>query len=470
MLFFNSAGTIVIRRKYNFMHDVKTPSYRRTDGTEDEDNDADSAVEVPSMPGVTIIRPLKGIEVDLYGNLVSAFEQHYDGPIENIFSVASGDDPAVPVVEGLLREYPNVDAKLIIGMCIWCFACLSAFIDEYDLRRNLIELGDDDVSFNPKVNNMVIPYSEARHDIIWILDSNVHVVPTTLQSSVSLLLDDPTIGLVHHLPIAQSPTSKGSHLEHAFLNISHAKMYSVINHFSIAPCVVGKSTLFRKFQLDTALSGGFADLGKTMSEDNALGLAIKSLGLRHAVGEVFVTQTLGDMSLKAFFSRRARWIRVRSNEVLLPTLIEPFSESIVSGLAFSWALNGLFSIPATTTLPIHFLFWLLCDWNIARTFDPEFVSQYFGTFWKAWLARELTTFALWCWAVSGRTVDWRGTKYVLRRDGPPVRKSDVGGGTKVVGKGSLRSVSMTTSDGATVRLKYPTVPIKRHRSMLSLRD
>lgn len=32
-----------------------------------------------------------------------------------MFSVASADDPAVPIVEQLMKEYETVDSRLIIG-------------------------------------------------------------------------------------------------------------------------------------------------------------------------------------------------------------------------------------------------------------------------------------------------------------------------------------------------------------------
>ncbi|KAJ3049284.1 hypothetical protein HK097_009709 [Rhizophlyctis rosea] len=386
---------MIIRRKYPAINATESnQSQRRVDSTssESEDDDADSAVEVLSMPGVSVLRPLKGIDVALAENLRSSFLQEYDGPMEIIFSVADKEDPAVEVVEDLLQEFPNADAKLVIG--------------------------DLPTTPNPKVNNLQIPYSQARHNIIWILDSNVHVLPQTLQSSVHLLFENPQNGLVHHLPITQTPTTPGSLLEHTFLNIAHAKMYSVINHFSIAPCIIGKSNLFRKSDVDR-VEGGFAGLGRTMSEDNALGLAILSLGLKHAIGKEYVRQSLGDMSLEAFFGRRARWIRVRAHTVLAPTLLEPFSEALLSGLTFAWALSGLAGVEMWKTLVAHFVYWAWCDWNMARTFDPEFVEGNGRAFVFAWLARELTTFALWVVAVSGNTVDWRGTKYVLSRNRPP---------------------------------------------------
>lgn len=64
--------------------------------------------------GVTIIRPLKGIDLDLETNLRSSFTQNYP-KFELLFSVASPHDPAIPVVHRLMSEYPSVDCRLIVG-------------------------------------------------------------------------------------------------------------------------------------------------------------------------------------------------------------------------------------------------------------------------------------------------------------------------------------------------------------------
>jgi cellulose synthase/poly-beta-1,6-N-acetylglucosamine synthase-like glycosyltransferase len=66
------------------------------------------------VPGVTIIRPLRGIDCNMYENLASSFRQDY--PLfEIVFSVAQANDPAIAVVKDLMKKYPKVDARLIIG-------------------------------------------------------------------------------------------------------------------------------------------------------------------------------------------------------------------------------------------------------------------------------------------------------------------------------------------------------------------
>ena len=69
----------------------------------------------PQQPwGVSILRPLKGLDPLLEECLESAFRQEY--PLfEIILSVADAEDPAVQVAKHIIAKYPNIPARLIIG-------------------------------------------------------------------------------------------------------------------------------------------------------------------------------------------------------------------------------------------------------------------------------------------------------------------------------------------------------------------
>src|SRR5262245_23581212 len=65
-------------------------------------------------PPVTIFKPLKGEDEGLEANLRSFFQLNYP-TYQLLFCVADADDPAIAVVERLLREFPRHDARLIVG-------------------------------------------------------------------------------------------------------------------------------------------------------------------------------------------------------------------------------------------------------------------------------------------------------------------------------------------------------------------
>ncbi len=85
---------------------------------------------------ISILKPLKGTDADLRSNLESFFNLDYP-KFEIIFSVADPLDPSVPIVQNLIRKYPAINSKLIIGSL--------------------------DVSLNPKVNNLIKSY----HQLTW---------------------------------------------------------------------------------------------------------------------------------------------------------------------------------------------------------------------------------------------------------------------------------------------------------------
>ena len=68
------------------------------------------------MPGVSILRPLKGLDANLYENIESTFTQEYPN-FEIFFAIENEHDQALPIVRELIAKYPNVDAHVIIGEC-----------------------------------------------------------------------------------------------------------------------------------------------------------------------------------------------------------------------------------------------------------------------------------------------------------------------------------------------------------------
>jgi hypothetical protein len=67
-----------------------------------------------AVEGVSILRPLKGLDANLYENLETSFLQAYP-KFEIIFSAADEHDQALIVVRDLIAKYPRVDARVITG-------------------------------------------------------------------------------------------------------------------------------------------------------------------------------------------------------------------------------------------------------------------------------------------------------------------------------------------------------------------
>lgn len=76
-------------------------------------------------PGVSILRPCRGLDNNLYENLESSLTQNYPN-FEVLFSVAAPEDAAIPIIETLMRKHPQVPAQLIVGR--WSYAVCTCLL------------------------------------------------------------------------------------------------------------------------------------------------------------------------------------------------------------------------------------------------------------------------------------------------------------------------------------------------------
>ncbi|KAJ6604487.1 glycosyltransferase like family 2-domain-containing protein [Mycena vulgaris] len=377
-----------------------------------------AAAPASTVPGVSVLRPLKGLDTNLYENLESTFVQEYPN-YEILLSVADESDQALPVAQELIAKYPNVNCRIIIG--------------------------EELVGVNPKVNNLIRSYRQAANDILWVIDSNVTVHPGTLARSVDALVGPPStsvpqkrIALVHHVPFAVVTECRiGSRIEEAFLNTNHAKMYLAINTAAVESCVMGKSNLYRRSDLERVTGSmkpiqpsnpattqpgqqyGLPAFGRFLAEDNMIASALwHELGDRHDLSCDVARNVVGNMSFSDYVWRRVRWIRVRKHMVLSATLLEPFTESVVLSIIWASSLRYLFGVQLWISICVHFALWVYVDLDVYASLAghplPSSIRWQFGA---AWVARELLALPIFLFAIFGSEVTWRGRPYRVLRNG-----------------------------------------------------
>lgn len=310
-------------------------------------------------------------------------------------------------------------------------------------------IGEEIVGVNPKVNNLVRSYRIAAHDIIWVLDSNVMVDPGTLARSVDALINPSRSGsnksrkriaLVHHVPFAIiNEPQLGSRVEEAFLNTNHAKMYVGINTLALESCVVGKSNLYRRSDIDKldaslkphslivdeavtispSTTYGLSAFGKFLAEDNTIASALwHELNVRHELSCDVARNAIGNMSLSDYIWRRVRWIRVRKHMVLFATILEPLTECVMLSFIASWSFAQLLGIPHWLTLLLHYPIWIIVDLDVYESLAGHpLPASRLWQFLGAWTIRELLAFPIWCVAILGDEVVWRGKRYQMMRNG-----------------------------------------------------
>lgn len=283
------------------------------------------------------------------------------------------------------------------------------------------------------------------------MDSNVQVTHGTLARAVDAL-DPPEsafpsakkskrrIGLVHHIPLAFTTKDQlGARVEEAFLNTNHAKMYLAINRVAIESCVVGKSNMYRRSDVDrltgnlrpstpsfTHEQRGLAAFARFLAEDNMIASALwHELGLRHDLSCDVARNAIGDMDFSTYVWRRVRWIRVRKHMVISATLLEPFTESVVAGLIGAWSIRSLTGLPSWVFFPIHIALWLLVDLDVfAKLSGDTIPPSRRWSFIRAWACRELLALPVWTLGVFGNEVTWRGRRYRVLRNGETETSGD----------------------------------------------
>ncbi|CAI6293301.1 unnamed protein product [Periconia digitata] len=378
-------------------------------------------LEEDEVPHVTVIRPVKGLEPRLYECLEATFRLDYPNKkLTNVLCVSSRSDPALPILERLIRDFPAVDARITI--------------EEEDplLLKNRHALGP-----NPKIRNMSRAYREAPEgSIIWILDCNVwlgrgvcgrmvdllcgyggnikykfvHQTPLTIDldsQSLSSEEREQLLGGEVHAEIASNIAAStssdprnhsrgrfrkllqrgGGRLDEAFMSSAHAKFYNAINTVAVAPCVMGKSTMFRRSQLNNVTNTnpdrapGIDFFSDNICEDHLIGDALwkkpqpfekpgyqsssssekksEKWGKHAMLFGDLCFQPISHTSISACIDRRLRWLRVRKFTVTAATFVEPGTEAIVCSLYGAYALTTLPFASTTLSIPPTWLSFVL---------------------------------------------------------------------------------------------------------------
>src|SRR5208282_768476 len=145
----------------------------------------EGARSTPFTPPVSILKPLRGTDPEMYENFRSHCLQDYS-EYEIIFGVSDANDPAVQLVEQLKAEFPQRAIRLMVCR--------------------------EDLGANTKVSNLVQMAREARYEYLIVNDSDIRVEPNYLRR-VLAPLKDAGIGLVTCLYRGVANSTLGSRLE-----------------------------------------------------------------------------------------------------------------------------------------------------------------------------------------------------------------------------------------------------------------
>jgi ceramide glucosyltransferase len=230
-------------------------------------------------PPVTVLKPLCGPEPRLEANLATLCEQTRPG-WQLLFGVRTAHDPAIAVVERLMRRYPALDISLVV-----------------DPRVH---------GTNLKVSNLINMAGSVRHPWLVVADSDIAAGPYYLER-VTAPLADPTVGIVTCLYHGRAAGGFWSRMGALFIDTWFVPSVRVASAFGCTSFGFGATIALRAETLRAI--GGFEALRDRLADDFWLGELTRRLGLATVLSSVYVTTDVTEDHLRALWSRERRWMK-----------------------------------------------------------------------------------------------------------------------------------------------------------------
>jgi len=336
-----------------------------------------------TLPPVTILKPVKGMDADSYENFASFCHLDYSAPLQMIFAVASPDDPVIAVIHRLVLDYPDRDIDLIINPSIH--------------------------GPNYKVSNLINAFPQAKHDIIIICDSDIRVAPRYLQS-VTAHFADQQVGLVTSLYRTSSVHGIATALEATSFTAEMIPNVLVARQLEGLSFALGASMAVRREAL--ASIGGLEVLADYLADDYQLGNKIHLAGWRIALDGCYVESIIKTENLMTVLSRQLRWARTmrvsRPGGYLASGITLPFPALFLAVIASPTPLTGLSAVALLYSVRV----------TVSTIFSRCFVRDNLFPGWL-WLLplRDMLAFFSWALSFLGNRVEWRGSRFVLKPGG-----------------------------------------------------
>jgi ceramide glucosyltransferase len=330
-------------------------------------------------PPVSILKPLKGTDPEMYSSFRSHCLQDY-AEYEIIFGVSDPHDPAIPDVNRLQREFPNITIRLV------------------NCRKNL--------GANTKVSNLAQMLPEARFEHLIVNDSDIRVQPDYLRRVISGL-GDPENGMITCVYRGVAAPTLGSRLEALGIStdfcagVLTAKQLEGI-HFGL-----GSTLAFRRSDLKAI--GGFESIVDYLADDYELGRRIAEKGLKVQLSDEVVETFLPAYSMKDFLRHQLRWARgVRDSR-------RWGYVGLVLTFGMVWAALTLMLAKGDWWAWAVFALILLLRFAVAFTVGRLVLGDRRVIPLSLLIPlRDLIAFGIWAASFAGHTVDWRGSTFHLK--------------------------------------------------------
>jgi len=339
---------------------------------------------VPGLqPPITLLKPLCGAEPGLYTHLRSFCLQNYP-TFQIVFGVRERTDPALAVVERIVREFPAVAIDVVVDP----------------------QLHGD----NYKTSNLINMMRRARYDVLVIADSDAVVRPDYLGAVTNPLLN-PEVGLVTCIYHGIPTKTIWSRLGAMYINEWFVPSVLLAWFFGHRQYSSGQTLCMKRDTLQAI--GGLQAIANHIADDYQLGQLIRNSGKRIVLSGYEVEVEHHEPTAGALVSHELRWMRTLH---------------VVSPKSFRWmflsfgvpvAIVGLlFTLLGSTGVGLA---WLLLGITVAARLALYFVHRLrshrsdsaASMFADLWLAPVRDLLLCWTWlrSFSASSIVWRGSEF-----------------------------------------------------------
>ncbi|HUB81240.1 MAG TPA: glycosyltransferase [Bryobacteraceae bacterium] len=330
-------------------------------------------------PPVSNLKPVRGLDPDAYENFASFCRQDYP-EYEIIFCIGDREDPALPLIERLQREFPTRPIRVLFGS------------------------GRD--ASNDKVAKLARMVSEAAHEHVVISDSDVRVRPDYLRQVVAPL-SDAKIGAVTCFYRSIDERSFADRLQSVGMMSDFYAGIVVAWQLDGVKFALGPTIATTRDRL--AAFGGYESIENRPADDLLVGRLIADQGVEVELSRYTIDTVADYHSIKDLVYKRLRWITVMR-------FMRPWGHF---GLLFThglpWALAALAIHPTWTVAAVYLGAYFLLRCALTATIATWGLKQ--PAYWRKMPLIPLwdaMAFLIWAASFARRSIRWRGSDYYIR--------------------------------------------------------